>query len=66
MNHWVQRIAPDRADSAVVDTRRVLVDRARECEAARGRPVNYLAVNFSTIGDLAVAVDELNGVGAPS
>ena len=63
MNHWVQRIAPDRADSSVINQREFLVDRARECEAERGLAPNFLAVNFYSIGDVMGAVDELNGVG---
>jgi hypothetical protein len=66
VNHWVQRLAPDRVDSAQVNTREALVDRARECEAARGRRPNFIAVNFSTIGDLAAAVEEPNEVGPAS
>ena len=31
LNHWVQRLAPDRADAAVVNAFDVLVDRARQC-----------------------------------
>lgn len=63
MNHWVQRVAPDRADSALINQRRFIVDRARECEEERGLLPNYVAVNFYSIGDLMGAVDELNGVG---
>ena len=40
----------------------VLVDRARQCQAERGRLPNFLAVNFYNIGDLAGAADVLNGV----
>ena len=36
MNHWIQRIAPDRADSARVNRLDVLVDRARESRARAG------------------------------
>jgi hypothetical protein len=62
MNHWVQRIAPDRADSARVNRLDVLVDRARECERERGLRPNYLAVNFYDIGDVVEAADILNGL----
>ncbi len=61
MNHWVQRVAPDRADSVRVNRLDVLVDRARECERERGRRPNYLAVNFYDIGDVVEAADVLNG-----
>jgi len=63
MNHWVQRIAPDRADSVRVNRLDVLVDRARKCERERGLRPNYLAVNFYDIGDVVAAADVLNGVG---
>ena len=63
MNHWVQRIAPDRADSVRVNRLDVLVDRARQCERERGLKPNYLAVNFYDIGDVVQAADVLNGVG---
>ncbi|MGY6500388.1 MAG: hypothetical protein ACXIVQ_05755 [Acidimicrobiales bacterium] len=63
MNHWVQRIAPDRADSSVINQRDFIVERARECEAERGLMPNFVAVNFYSIGDVMGAVDELNGVG---
>jgi hypothetical protein len=62
MNHWVQRIAPDRVDSTIINERSFIVDRARECAAERGQLPNFIAVNFFNIGDLMGAVDELNGV----
>jgi len=66
LNHWVQRIAPDRSDAAVVNDHDVIVDRARRCADARGTIVNFVAVNFWNIGDVVGAVRTLNGVGAPS
>lgn len=61
VNHWITRIAPDRVQAAKVNTRAALLDRAALCEQERGRMPNYLAVDFSTIGDLTGAVDTLNG-----
>jgi hypothetical protein len=63
MNHWVQRVAPDRATAAGVNRHDVIVERARECERERGLRPNYVAVDFYNIGDLTDAVDTLNGVG---
>jgi hypothetical protein len=63
LNHWVQRVAPDRADAAVVNAFDVLVDRARQCQEERGLLPNFVAVNFYNIGDLMPAVDALNGLG---
>lgn len=62
MNHWIQRIAPDRADATRVNRLDVLVDRARQCGAERGRAPNFLAVNFYNIGDVVEAAAVLNGV----
>lgn len=61
MNHWVQRVAPDRADSARINTAEFLVDRARRCAEERGHLANFLAVNFHDLGDVTGAVDILNG-----
>lgn len=63
LNHWVQRVAPDRADSVIVNAHDVIVDRARRCEEERGLLPTFIAVNFYSIGDLMGAVDTLNGVG---
>ena len=63
MNHWIQRIAPDRVDSVEINRLDVLVDRARQCEAERGLRPNFLAVNFYNIGDTVEAADVLNGLG---
>src|SRR5262249_13166772 len=62
MNHCVARVPPDRVNATIVNTKKVLVDRARECERQRGLRPNYLAVDFSNIGDVVAAVNELNGV----
>ena len=62
MNHWIQRIAPDRVDAVAVNRLDVLVDRARQCADERGLLPNYLAVNFYNIGDVVEAADVLNGV----
>ncbi len=62
MNHWLDATAADRADTAEVNAYDVLVDRARRCEKERGQMVNFVAVNFYSIGDLLEAVDTLNGV----
>ncbi|HEX5095734.1 MAG TPA: hypothetical protein VFX21_06975, partial [Acidimicrobiia bacterium] len=66
MNHWVSRVAPDRATAAVVNAHDFVVDRARECEKARGRLPNFVAVDFYSIGDVVGAVDTLNGFGSGS
>lgn len=62
MNHWLQGVAPDRRNAVVANTFDVLVSRARRCEAERGQLPNFVAVDFSSIGDVMGAVDALNGV----
>jgi hypothetical protein len=62
MNHWIQRIAPDRADASVVNQLDFLIDRAHHCERERGLRPNFIAVNFYNIGDVVAAAAELNGV----
>lgn len=62
MNHWLQGVAPDRKNAVLANTEEVIVGRARECEAERGQLPNFVAVDFSSIGDVMAAVDALNGV----
>lgn len=62
LNHWVQRVAPDPADAAVVNAYDFLLARARECQEERGLLPNFIAVNFYSIGDLFAVVDTLNGL----
>lgn len=62
MNNWIQRDAPSRSDAGTVNATQFLVDRAHRCTAQRGNAPNFVAVDFSTIGGLTDAVDELNGV----
>jgi hypothetical protein len=64
MNHWVNTDpTPRPSNAAIVNTRDVLVGRARECERFRGQRVNLLAVDFFGEGDVDGAADVLNGVG---
>lgn len=69
MNHWVSGgalnpLEPDPAVARIVNTREVLVNRARACETARSKLPTILAVDFFGIGDTVGAALELNGVGA--
>lgn len=64
VNHWIGNPLPSEAESAAVNARAVLLDRARSCAEARGRPVNFLGVDFYNVGDLFDVVDTLNGVSA--
>jgi hypothetical protein len=63
LNHWVQRVAPDRVDAVRVNAHDFIVERVLRCRDERGLLANFVAVNFYNIGDLMGAVDTLNGVG---
>nr|WP_191094859.1 hypothetical protein [Streptomyces kanamyceticus] len=60
LNHFITDAGGSRLDAAVVNSRRFILDRVHRCEAERGRPVNFAAVDFATIGDALGAVDALN------
>ncbi len=62
VNHWISDPLPQEDNAAVVNQAEVLEARARRCAEERGRPVNYLAVDFYAVGDLFAVVDRLNGV----
>jgi putative membrane protein len=42
LNHWVQRVAPERAYAINVNSLDAIVDRARACQRERGLPANYM------------------------
>jgi len=72
MNHWVNGkldnsnpVVPDPEVAQVVNQRSVLVNRARACEARRGKLPNIVAVDDFGDGDLLTAVRELNGLTKP-
>lgn len=60
MNNFITSTGGSRIDAGQVNSRRFVLDRARACEAERGAPVNFIAVDFATIGDAKGAVDVLN------
>lgn len=62
LNHWVQRVAPDPADAAVVNAYDFLLSRALQCQEERGLLPNFVAVNFYSIGDVIDVVATLNGL----
>jgi hypothetical protein len=45
-----------------VNAREFLLDRARKCQAERGKLPNILAVDFAMTGDVFGAAAELNGL----
>ena len=72
MNHWVnglldnsEPLPPDHEVAKILNTREALVNRARACEARRGKLPTIVAVDQFGDGDLLGAVDELNGVVRP-
>ncbi|MFE7763088.1 PI-PLC domain-containing protein [Streptomyces sp. NPDC057438] len=60
LNHFVTADGGRRLDAAAVNSRRQVLYRAHTCERQRGRPVNFVAVDYATLGDARSAVDTLN------
>ncbi|WNI26401.1 hypothetical protein [Streptomyces sp. ITFR-16] len=60
LNHFVTDAGGSRIDAGKVNARDWVLDRVRRCERERGRPVNFVAVDYTTIGDVRGAVDALN------
>ncbi|MEU6378818.1 hypothetical protein [Streptomyces sp. NPDC046909] len=60
LNHFVTVNGGSRLDAGTVNTRQFVLDRVHRCERERGRPVNFIAVDYTTIGDVRGAVDRLN------
>jgi hypothetical protein len=65
MNHWSPPVPPQQPDpvnNEAVNAQSVIVGRARECAAERGRLPTIIATDQSLIGGLFAAVNELNGI----
>ncbi|MFE6887417.1 PI-PLC domain-containing protein [Streptomyces sp. NPDC057694] len=60
LNHFITDNGGSRLDAGTVNARRFVLDRVRRCERERGHPVNFVAVDYATIGDAAGAVRTLN------
>lgn len=62
MNHFLTAplASPDLAEQ--VNHNPLLLDRARQCEAEAGQPVNWISVDFYDIGDVLETAAILNGV----
>ncbi|MFJ5303124.1 hypothetical protein [Streptomyces sp. NPDC088350] len=60
LNHFITIDGGSRLDAGKVNSRRYVLDRVHRCERERGRPVNFVAVDYTTIGDAGAAVDALN------
>lgn len=60
LNHFITASGGSRLDAGEVNTRQFVLDRVHRCEAERHSPVNFVAVDYASIGDAQGAVDELN------
>ncbi|HCH66241.1 MAG TPA: hypothetical protein DFR83_25785 [Deltaproteobacteria bacterium] len=65
VNHWIGNPLPNAPVSREVNAEAVLLERARACADERGRPVNFLGVDFYNEGDLFSVVRQLNGLPEP-
>jgi len=60
LNHFITVSGGSRLAAGEVNGRQFVLDRVHRCEAARGAAVNFVAVDYATIGDTLGAVDALN------
>ncbi|MET7697721.1 hypothetical protein [Streptomyces sp. NPDC005485] len=60
LNHFITIDGGSRLDAGQVNRRQDVLDRVHACERERGRPVNFVAVDYTTIGDAGGAVNALN------
>lgn len=60
LNNFITIAGGSRVDAATVNAQKFLLDRVHRCEAQRDQPVNFVAVDYATIGDALGAVDTLN------
>lgn len=60
LNHFVTVAGGSRLDAGKINARDWVLDRAHRCERERGGPVNFVAVDYTTIGDVRGAVAALN------
>lgn len=64
LNHFVTDAGGSRLDAGEVNAKDFVLDRARSCGAERGRPVNFVAVDFANLGDAQGAVAAINAARA--
>ncbi|MEU0119727.1 hypothetical protein ABZ137_40235 [Streptomyces bobili] len=60
LNHFITDGGARRLYAGTVNSRLTVLKRARTCERLRGRPVNFIAVDYATLGDARGAVATLN------
>ncbi|MET8826900.1 hypothetical protein ABZX40_04620 [Streptomyces sp. NPDC004610] len=60
LNHFVTIDGGSRPDAGEVNAGQFVIGRALACERERGRPVNFVAVDYATLGDAQGGVAALN------
>ena len=60
LNHFVTTSGGSRLAAGQVNERQFVLDRVHRCQASRAALVNFVAVDYATIGDALGSVDELN------
>ncbi|WP_237532601.1 hypothetical protein [Streptomyces sp. SID8352] len=60
LNHFVTAGGGRRLDAGTVNSRQRVLERVRGCEQQRGAPVNFVAVDYATVGDALGAVHDIN------
>ncbi|MFE7860680.1 PI-PLC domain-containing protein [Streptomyces sp. NPDC057403] len=60
LNHFITDGGARRLYAGTVNSRQAVLQRAHACERIRGRPVNFVAVDYATVGDARSAVAALN------
>ena len=63
INHWIETTpAPRPSNAALVNAYDFLLQRARDCQKARGHLPNIIGVDFYDTGDLMRVARTLNGL----
>lgn len=65
LNHFITDAGGSRLDAGEVNAKDFVLERTRRCGAERGRPVNFVAVDFANLGDAHGAVAAINAARTP-
>jgi hypothetical protein len=60
LNHFVTDSGANRLDAGRINRREDVLRRAHRCERRRGSLVNFIVVDYATVGDPRGAIDALN------
>lgn len=63
LNHFLTNVSPQPASAAATNDWSFVLNRARQCSAARGLHPNLLYIDFFNSGDVFRAADSLNRIG---